>query len=117
MRFPTISGLLDSRTRRRTALAALALPALAGLVATAAPAHASAASTQASTSAQAGVVSSAAGLSPQAAAAVKGTGVQAREQALAAYWTPARMKAAIPDSQLPAKPVAPVSKMRMRGGS
>jgi hypothetical protein len=93
---PGIPGFLSRRVRRRAALAVLALPALAGLLATAAPAHASAAPAQVGTAAHAGVTSAAAGLSLQVAATVKGAGVQARQQALAAYWTPARMKAAQP---------------------
>lgn len=51
-------------------------------------------------------VSSAAQLSPDVAATVRGTGVDAREQALSRYWTPERMKAALPDSELPAMKAA-----------
>jgi hypothetical protein len=119
MPFSGISEFLHRRIRRRAALAAFALPALAALLATATPAHAAAAapgstavtgktalSGTASTGGRssAGATSHAAGLSPQAAALAKGTSVQARQQALAAYWTPARMKAARPaDVLLPAK--------------
>jgi hypothetical protein len=47
------------------------------------------------------VISGPARLTPAVAAMVKGTGLAARESALARFWTPARMKAAKPDSQLP----------------
>jgi hypothetical protein len=87
-----ISGVLHVRVRRLAALIALALPAVAGLLATAAPAHASTTPAQTGTAAHAGVIS-AAELSPQVA--VKGAGVRARQQALAASWTPARMRAAL----------------------
>jgi hypothetical protein len=97
-----IPQVTPGRTRRRAVLAAITLPALAGLLATAAaPAQASAAPARTAGSAKTSVVSGTVGLSPQAAAMATGTGVGARQQALAAYWTPARMKAAIPDSQLP----------------
>ena len=55
------------------------------------------------------VVSGPARLTPAVAAMVKGTGVAAREKALARYWSPARMKAAKPDWQMPA--------LRMRAGA
>lgn len=48
-----------------------------------------------------GVVSGNAQLSPDVAATVRGTGVDAQKQALASYWTPEKMKAAKPDSELP----------------
>jgi hypothetical protein len=48
-----------------------------------------------------GIVSSAAKLTPEVARTVKGTGEAAHQNALAAYWTASRMKAAISDSQLP----------------
>jgi hypothetical protein len=88
-----ISEYLHMRVRRRVALAALSLPTLAGPLATAAPAHASATPAQTGATVHAGVASAAVELSPRVA--VKGTGVQARQQALAAYWTPARTKAAL----------------------
>jgi len=49
-----------------------------------------------------GVVSGTAGLSPEVAATVHGAGVDAHEQALAAYWTPERMRTARPESEIPA---------------
>ncbi|GAA3436724.1 trypsin-like serine peptidase [Kutzneria kofuensis] len=48
------------------------------------------------------VVSGAAGLSPDVAATAHGSGVDAHEQALAAYWTPDRMRQARPESEIPA---------------
>jgi len=48
-----------------------------------------------------GAVSGPALLSPDVAATVQGTGQQAQERALAAYWTADRMKSARPDSELP----------------
>lgn len=47
-------------------------------------------------------VSGLARLSPEVAATVQGTGQAAYEAALDAYWTPARMKAAKPDTEMPA---------------
>lgn len=41
-------------------------------------------------------------LSPDVAQTVSGTGVEAYQAALRQYWTPERMKAALPDSELPA---------------
>ncbi|HEY3868610.1 MAG TPA: hypothetical protein VGM10_09685 [Actinocrinis sp.] len=105
-----MSVLSHKGARRRAALAAFALPLLAGLLATATPAHASTAPAHTSSTAHAGAVSGTAGLSPQVAATVKGSGANARKQALAAYWTPARMKAAVLDSQLPAMQRAAASK-------
>lgn len=90
MRVPGRSGHLETSTRRRLALAAFALPIVAGLLAAAAPAQA----TTAPAATHAGVASSAAGLSSQVAASVKGDGSAARAQALSSYWTPARMNAA-----------------------
>ncbi|HEY0501256.1 MAG TPA: hypothetical protein VGD48_36310 [Kutzneria sp.] len=49
-----------------------------------------------------GVVSGTAALSPEVAATVHGSGVDAQEQALAAYWTPDRMRTARPESEIPA---------------
>jgi hypothetical protein len=67
----------------------------------------------ASASTDTGVVSGAAGLSPEVAATVHGAGVDAHEQALAAYWTPERMKAARPETEIPAvkdhKEIAPAA--------
>lgn len=48
------------------------------------------------------VVSGPAGLSPEVAATAHGSGVDAHEQALAAYWTPERMRTARPESEIPA---------------
>jgi hypothetical protein len=48
-----------------------------------------------------GIVTSTAKLSPDLARTVRGTGTKAQQDALASYWTPDRMKAAKPDSQLP----------------
>jgi hypothetical protein len=48
------------------------------------------------------VVNGPADLTPDVAATVKGTGVAARQKALAEYWTPARMAAARPESEIPA---------------
>jgi hypothetical protein len=62
-----------------------------------------AASTAASTahaSSGPAVISGPARLTPAVTAMVKGTGLAAREKALAHYWTPARMKAAKPDWQM-----------------
>ncbi|MEU8264721.1 hypothetical protein AB0C02_29390 [Micromonospora sp. NPDC048999] len=47
------------------------------------------------------VIGSTAQLSPEAAGTATGNGPDARQQALAAYWTPARMKAAKPDTEIP----------------
>lgn len=48
----------------------------------------------------AGVAHGAPTLSPDVAATVHGSGADAQERALAAYWTPERMKSAHPDSEL-----------------
>jgi hypothetical protein len=48
------------------------------------------------------VVSGTPRVTPEVARLAKGTGTEAQQQALAAYWTPARMKAAKPDTELPA---------------
>jgi hypothetical protein len=109
MRFPNISELWHTQRRNRAALV-LSLTALTGLAYASAPASAAAAAQPASSHATAGVVSSDAKLSGQAAASVKGAGVSAQERALAAYWTPARMKAALPESELPAVKHAAASK-------
>jgi hypothetical protein len=82
-------------------LGALAAGALTVL--TFANAPIAAASTAASTthaSSGPAVISGPARLTPAVAAMVKGTGLAARESALAHYWTPARMKAAKPDWQM-----------------
>jgi hypothetical protein len=47
------------------------------------------------------VVSGASRLTPEVARTAKGVGVEANRKALAQYWTPARMKAAKPDTELP----------------
>jgi len=80
----------------------LGMLAVAVIATTLSTAGIAAASPAASPATNTGVASSVAALSPDVAATAKGAGVAAREQALAAYWTPARMKAALPDSQLPA---------------
>ncbi|WP_405093250.1 peptidase [Micromonospora sp. NBC_01392] len=49
-----------------------------------------------------GVVGVVAQLSPEVARTAHGTGVDARAAALAAYWTPDRMRAALPESEIPA---------------
>jgi hypothetical protein len=86
------------------------LKALGGLAAGALIAFtfASAPTATASTSASAArassggdVISGPARLTPAVAAMVQGTGLAAREKALARYWSPARMKAAKPEWQIP----------------
>lgn len=79
----------------RTVVAVIA----AGMTAVAAPTAANAISPTLTTAA---TVSSSSHLSAEVARTVKGTGFAAVQQALAAYWTPSRMKAALPDSALPA---------------
>src|SRR5262249_57942565 len=64
-----------------------------------------------------GVVSNTAKLSPDVARTVKGSGVGAYQQALARYWTPARMQAAKPDSELPAVKAAAAGSSTGRSGS
>lgn len=49
-----------------------------------------------------GAISGPAELSPDVAATANGAGPDAHQQALAAYWTPERMKSARPDSEMPA---------------
>ncbi|NUR57162.1 MAG: hypothetical protein HOV87_00385 [Catenulispora sp.] len=85
--------------RGRIGVLAVAVATIAGLLALGSPAQATTASS-AGAGAHPGMSSSDAGLSPEAAALVKGTGPEARQKALAAYWTPARMQAAIPEDQL-----------------
>src|SRR5438876_204252 len=65
---------------------------------------ATAGTAQARVPAQSGgaTVSSTAELSPDVARTLKGSGIDARQQALAQYWTPERMKAAKPESEIPA---------------
>ncbi|MFG1953507.1 trypsin-like serine peptidase [Micromonospora sp. NPDC048830] len=81
--------------RGLTAVAVMSAAALtaAGTVGAASAAPAS------STSA---VISSPAQLSPEVTRTVTGTGADARQDALTAYWTPERMKAAKPDTEIPA---------------
>jgi hypothetical protein len=62
--------------------------------------------TAASPAADKDVVSGAARLTPDAARLATGTGAEAQQKALAAYWTPERMKAAKPDSELPSMKAA-----------
>jgi hypothetical protein len=57
-----------------------------------------------------GVVSSLAPLSAEVARTAKGNGADSRQQALSKYWTPARMKAAKPDSELPSVKAAAAAK-------
>src|SRR5690242_11047576 len=91
--------------RRKFGLKALGGLAAGALIAfTFASAPTATASTSASTaraSAGGDVISGPARLTPAVAAMVHGTGLAAREKALASYWSPARMKAAKPDSQIP----------------
>lgn len=51
--------------------------------------------------AKAGTVSGVAKLSAEVARNVQGSGVEAEHRALTAYWNPARMKAARPDTEMP----------------
>jgi hypothetical protein len=60
------------------------------------------ASTNTAPAASKSVVGASAGLSPDVARTVRTAGPDAHQQALGRYWTPARMRAARPDSQLPA---------------
>ncbi|MFG1952041.1 trypsin-like serine peptidase [Micromonospora sp. NPDC048830] len=76
----------------------LAVVVLTAAVAFAAPGAAQARSVPGGGSA----VSAVAQLSPEVARTVTGTGVEARQRALAEYWTPARMRAAKPESEIPA---------------
>jgi hypothetical protein len=64
-----------------------------------------------------GVVSGTATLSPDVARTMNGTGSEAYKQALARYWTPARMKAAKPDSELPAVKAATGSSVGRLGST
>jgi hypothetical protein len=83
----------EMNTRRRFAVLAIATATMAGVM-----------SIGAATTASADTRSTVSGTAPitaDVARLAKGTGVQARQQALAAYWTPARMKAARLDSELP----------------
>jgi len=83
-------------------LGGLAAGALTALTFVNAPiAAASTAASIAHASSGPAVIRGPARLTPAVAAMVKGTGLAARERALARYWTSARMKAAKPDSQLP----------------
>ena len=80
---------------------------LGGLAATAAIAASlatagTAGATPNATTARTAVVSSTVRLTPEVARTLKGAGPAAEQQALARYWTPARMKAARSDSELPA---------------
>lgn len=70
-----------------------------GVTAVAMPAAANAAS---ATSDLGATISSSSHLSSAVARTVKGVGIAAEHEALAAYWTSSRMKAALPDSELPA---------------
>jgi hypothetical protein len=83
--------------KRRKLLVGFAVAAVAaasvGVVGTAGAAQAHAAASA--------VVSGPAALSSDVAATAQGAGTDARETALRAYWTSARMRAAVPDSQLP----------------
>lgn len=54
-------------------------------------------------------ITSTAKLSPDVARNVRGSGVEAEHRALAAYWSPARMKAAKPDTEMPAVKAAAAS--------
>jgi hypothetical protein len=64
------------------------------------------------------VVAGTSELTADVAASVKGSGVEARQRALAAYWTPARMTAAKPESEIPAvKKVAAESGSQRRSPS
>lgn len=84
------------------AFGGLAAGALAALTFASAPAAAaSAATATAHPSLGAAVISGPARLTPDVAAMVNGTGVAAKQKALARYWTPARMEAAKPDWQMP----------------
>jgi hypothetical protein len=64
-----------------------------------------------------GVVSSTAKLSPDVARTVRGDGAKAEQNALAAYWSPQRMRAAKPDSELPAVRAAAASRTAVRAGA
>ncbi|MFU8854451.1 trypsin-like serine peptidase [Micromonospora sp. SL1-18] len=85
-------------TRLLRGLAAAAVMTAATL-ATAGTASATPATLATSTSA---VVGSTAHLSPDVARTATSDGTDARQRALAVYWTPARMKAAKPDTEIPA---------------
>jgi hypothetical protein len=85
------------KIKQRFTVLAIATTMVAGVMAVGATTAATAAPTQASKD----VVSGAARLTPEVARLANGTGAEAQQQALAAYWTPARMKAAKPDTELP----------------
>lgn len=89
---------MANRSRLFSAGGALGAGALIALTLTIAP---SAAASTASTSSNPAIVSTTAQLSPDVAATVKAPGPEARNQALASYWSADRMKSAIPDSQMP----------------
>ncbi|MFL6115108.1 MAG: trypsin-like serine peptidase [Catenulispora sp.] len=89
---------MANRSRLFRAAGALGAGALIALTLTIAP---SAAASTASASADPGIVSTTAQLSPDVAATVKAPGADARNKALASYWTADRMKSALPDSELP----------------
>jgi hypothetical protein len=84
--------------RQRLAVLAVAGTMTAGMAAVAGTAASAA---PAAPGRSAGVVSGSTRLTPEAAKLATGTGVDAQQRALAAYWTPARMMAAKPDSELP----------------
>ncbi|OKI49601.1 trypsin-like serine peptidase [Micromonospora sp. CB01531] len=85
-------------TRLLRGLAAVAVATAATLV-TAGTAGAAPATLTTPNSA---VIGSSAQLSPEVARTATGNGPDARQRALAAYWTPTRMKAAKPDTEIPA---------------
>jgi len=93
--------------RLRNAALGVVLATIAGLLAFGAPAHAATAAARTPATPATTTVGadsgSVAGVSPGVAATMKGTGPAAQQKALAAYWTPARMKAAIPDGALQAR--------------
>jgi hypothetical protein len=87
------------RINHRFTMLAIATTMVAGFVSAGAAGAASAAPAPAQTNT---IVSGSAPLSPDVARTVNGAGADARQRALAQYWSSARMKAAKSDTDLPA---------------
>ncbi|MFG1955100.1 trypsin-like serine peptidase [Micromonospora sp. NPDC048830] len=89
----------------------LAVVAMAALVTLAAPNAVHAGPAPGNGSAVSGVAE----LSPEVARTVTGAGAEARQRALAEYWTPARMRAARPESEIPAVRAARAARQPAQG--
>lgn len=83
------------------AVGGLAAGALIALSLASAPAAMASTSASGARAAGGDVISGSARLTPAVASLVHGTGLAAREKALASYWSPARRAAAKPESQIP----------------